>query len=243
MKPGLENLSPILKGIHPAIPPKMLQNRLWARLKTDTSIYQKPPASGLRDHTLIGHSSLLIGNWWETLVLTDPVWSRQGIILSFMGPKRCWTSFGFRRITTLRCHIVITHDHYDHLDKRNTIRSFLQMGISISFLLEGRWLRTSWRLGYILKLHLWTGLGRVMITPWCILTATPPGIFPVAVLSVRNETMVVILWSRAKAQYIFSERAIQAGFPVLGYQRCFGPFDLRRARNWGAYGQYWADIA
>jgi len=58
--------------------------------KTDTSVYNAKPKTGLRI-TWIGHSSLLIeidGN----RILTDPVWSERASFLSFMGPKRFFES-------------------------------------------------------------------------------------------------------------------------------------------------------
>jgi hypothetical protein len=54
--------------------------------KTDTSVYQKPPESGLRI-TLIGHSSLLIEIDGKR-ILTDPVWSNRASSSTLFGPKR-----------------------------------------------------------------------------------------------------------------------------------------------------------
>src|ERR1700733_5486323 len=54
--------------------------------KTDLSVYQTPPESGLRV-TLIGHSSLLIEIDGKR-ILTDPVWSERVSFTSLFGPKR-----------------------------------------------------------------------------------------------------------------------------------------------------------
>src|ERR1700743_2538885 len=89
--------------------------------KTDIAAYQKPPASGLRI-TWIGHSSLLI-EIDGVRILTDPVWSERASFLSFMGPKRFFEPpLPLNELPPLDA-ILISHDHYDHLDK-NTIKFF-----------------------------------------------------------------------------------------------------------------------
>ena len=54
--------------------------------KTDTTVYQTPPASDLRI-TWIGHSSILIEIDGKR-ILTDPVWGERASFSKFMGPKR-----------------------------------------------------------------------------------------------------------------------------------------------------------
>src|SRR5471030_1229562 len=89
--------------------------------KTDTSIYKKAPPSGLRI-TLIGHSSLII-EIDGVRILTDPVWGERASFLSFMGPKRFFEApLPLSELPPLDA-VLISHDHYDHLDK-NTIKFF-----------------------------------------------------------------------------------------------------------------------
>ncbi len=89
--------------------------------RTDISVYKKAPASGLRI-TLIGHSSLII-EIDGTRILTDPVWSERVSFLSWMGPKRFFEPpLALDELPPLDA-VLISHDHYDHLDK-DTIKFF-----------------------------------------------------------------------------------------------------------------------
>ena len=65
--------------------------------------------------TWVGHSTLLI-QLGGVNVLTDPHWSRRASPVSFGGPKRL-TVPGLRFEDLPPIHVVlISHDHYDHLD-------------------------------------------------------------------------------------------------------------------------------
>ena len=82
---------------------------------TDTTIYQQPPASGLRI-TWIGHSSLLI-EVDGVRILTDPVWSARASFSSSFGPKRFFPApLAIKDLPPLDA-IILSHDHYDHLDR------------------------------------------------------------------------------------------------------------------------------
>jgi len=76
--------------------------------------YATPPASGLRA-TWIGWSSVLVEIDGK-VVLTDPVWSRRCSPSTLVGPKRFHEppipSGDLPHIDA----VVISHDHYDHLD-------------------------------------------------------------------------------------------------------------------------------
>jgi N-acyl-phosphatidylethanolamine-hydrolysing phospholipase D len=76
---------------------------------------------GLRDGrgeatvTWIGHSTLLV-QLDGVNILTDPHWSRRASPVSFGGPRRV-TPPGLRFEDLPPVHVVvISHDHYDHLD-------------------------------------------------------------------------------------------------------------------------------
>ena len=72
------------------------------------------PASGLRI-TWFGHSSLLVEIDGHR-VLVDPVWSERCSPLSFMGPRRFHPPpVSLEDLPPLDV-VVISHDHYDHLD-------------------------------------------------------------------------------------------------------------------------------
>src|SRR3954471_3961255 len=82
--------------------------------KTDASIYQNPPVSGLRV-TWVGHSSLLI-EIDGIRILTDPVWSERVSFSQSFGPKRFFKPpIALADLPPLDA-VIVSHDHYDHLD-------------------------------------------------------------------------------------------------------------------------------
>jgi L-ascorbate metabolism protein UlaG (beta-lactamase superfamily) len=79
-----------------------------------TSDYANPPASGLRA-TWIGWSSVLIEIDGKR-VLTDPIWSERCSPSTLVGPKRFHAPpIALEQLPHIDA-VVISHDHYDHLD-------------------------------------------------------------------------------------------------------------------------------
>ena len=76
--------------------------------------WQRPPDTGLRA-TWLGHSTLLI-EIDGCKVLTDPVWGPRASPLRFAGPKRFQPVPIKLKALPLPDVVVISHDHYDHLD-------------------------------------------------------------------------------------------------------------------------------
>lgn len=71
--------------------------------------------------TWVGHSTLLVQLEGVNL-LTDPQWSRRASPVSFFGPKRFTEpGLGFEDLPRIDL-VVISHDHYDHLDVATVIR-------------------------------------------------------------------------------------------------------------------------
>jgi len=82
----------------------------------DAAHYATPPKTGLRV-TWFGHSSSLI-EIDGTTVLTDPVWSNRPSPVPFAGPKRWFAPpTAFDQLPHIDA-VVISHDHYDHLDRK-----------------------------------------------------------------------------------------------------------------------------
>lgn len=76
--------------------------------------WRRPPGSGLRA-TWLGHSSVLIEIDGVRL-LTDPVWGPRASPLPGLGPKRFQpVPVPLRELPPLDA-VLISHDHYDHLD-------------------------------------------------------------------------------------------------------------------------------
>jgi N-acyl-phosphatidylethanolamine-hydrolysing phospholipase D len=65
--------------------------------------------------TWIGHATVLV-QMHGVNILTDPIWSERASPVSFAGPRRL-VKPGLRFEDLPRIHaVVISHDHYDHLD-------------------------------------------------------------------------------------------------------------------------------
>ena len=88
--------------------------------QNDGSIYLNPPSSGLRVSWL-GHSSLLLELDDVTLII-DPLWGRRVSPFSWIGSRRWYESpLAFDDLPEIDA-VLISHDHYDHLD-RETIEA------------------------------------------------------------------------------------------------------------------------
>jgi len=80
----------------------------------DPARFATPPASGLRV-TWLGHAASLI-EIDGARVLTDPVWSKRASPLQWVGPERWYhPQIAIADLPPIDA-VVISHDHYDHLD-------------------------------------------------------------------------------------------------------------------------------
>ena len=80
----------------------------------DTAALRSSPASGLRV-TWFGHSSTLL-EIDGVRVLTDPFWGERASPLGWIGPRRWFSPLLALRDLARVDAVVISHDHYDHLD-------------------------------------------------------------------------------------------------------------------------------
>lgn len=89
------------------------------------SRFAAPPPSGLRV-TWFGHSSTLVEIDGQR-ILTDPIWSHRAAPYSSVGPKRWYGPLiPLAELPPIDA-VVISHDHYDHLDY-GTIRAMKRWG-------------------------------------------------------------------------------------------------------------------
>jgi L-ascorbate metabolism protein UlaG (beta-lactamase superfamily) len=197
---------------------------------------QEPPRTGLR-LTWLGHSTTLVEIDGEVLLL-DPVWSDRCSPLSFTGPQRFHPPpLPLKELPKLSA-VVISHDHYDHLD-HETIMSLDET--SVRFLVP---------LGVGSHLEYWgVDPARIVELDWwesvkvgaLELTATPARHFSGRSLNDRDET----LWSGWAAVgpkhrvYYSGDTAMFPEFAEIGER--LGPFDATLIEV-GAYNQLWADV-
>ncbi len=204
---------------------------------TDVSIYKNPPASGLRI-TWIGHSSLLIEIDGKR-ILTDPVWAPRASFLSFIGPKRFFeASLPLEQLPPLDA-IILSHDHYDHLDKptikrlvHSTTPIYCSLGVS------GHLINWGISASRITEMD-WTD--RVTIGGDLTITATPARHFSGRGIVNRNQTLWSSFVIKGSKHNIFfgADSGWFAGFKDIG--DAYGPFDLTMLEI-GAYDKDWADI-
>ena len=233
---GFSKMIPILKEYYSSTAENTPKRQLGP-FKTDVSVFNVPPASGLRI-TLIGHSSLLIEIDGKR-ILTDPVWSERVSFSRYFGPKRFFEPpIALGDLPPLDA-IIISHDHYDHLDK-NTIKFFAGKHIPfITSLKVGQHLE-AWGIekNFITELD-WGD--SMMIDGDCNVVATPARHFSGRGIIGRNETLWSSFVIKGHTHNIFfgADSGWFPGFKEIG--EAFGPFDLTMLEI-GAYGQYWPDI-
>ena len=80
----------------------------------------------------IGHSSFIINNF-DLNIITDPIFSERASPFSFFGPKRLIPpAIDYEDLPNIDV-IVISHNHYDHLDKK-TIKNLNRINPDIIYL-------------------------------------------------------------------------------------------------------------
>ena len=207
-----------------------------AILDRSGSEFDEPPPSGLRI-TWLGHSSMLIEIDGHR-VLTDPVFSERSSPWSFYGPKRFHpVPLANDDLPPLDA-VVLSHDHYDHLDKDTIIALSEQVPLFVAPLGVGAHLEY-WGVEpeRIVELDWWdsTQVGGLE------LTATPSRHFSGRSLWDQKRT----LWAswaiigEAHRVYFSGDTAMFPGFKEIGER--FGPFDATMMEV-GAYSSDWPDV-
>ena len=196
------------------------------------------PATALRA-TWLGHSTVLLEVDGHRL-LTDPVWSHRASPSQLVGPRRFFAPpLALADVPPLDA-VVISHDHYDHLDPL-AIRA-----------LAGRTRRFLCPLGVGAHLRRWgvpaariteaTWWNRVELAPGFTLTATPARHFSGRGLLDRDRTLWASWAIRGPRHRVFfsgDTGPFDEGFRQIAEQ-C-GPFDLVMLEI-GAADREWADI-
>ncbi|MBA2078636.1 MBL fold metallo-hydrolase [Rhodanobacter sp. PCA2] len=198
----------------------------------------RKPASGLRA-TWLGHSTVLLEiDGWR--VLTDPVWGQRASPFALLGPKRFQpVPIGLRDLPEVDA-VVISHDHYDHLDYP-TIRALAKSDVPFV---------TS--LGVGAHLEAW-GIARSRITElvwWqshripgtgLTVTAAPSQHFSGRGLKDRNQTLWSSMVMAGERHSVFFSGDTGLTTEYESIRDRLGPFDLVMLEV-GAFHPSWGDI-
>lgn len=205
-------------------------------VRRSASDYATPPASGLRA-TWIGWSSVLVDIDGQ-VVLTDPIWSERCSPSTLIGPKRLHDPpIALNELPRVDA-VVISHDHYDHLDM-DTVRTLAAKGaqfvvpLGIGAHLE-RWKVPA---AQIHELD-WRQSARI---GGLTLTATPARHYSGRNPRHANETLWaswVIAGPRHRV-FFSGDTGYSAHFAAIG--AAYGPFDLTLIKI-GASDPSWKEI-
>lgn len=194
------------------------------------------PAYGLRA-TWLGWSTVLI-EIDGLRVLTDPVWSERCSPSTLVGPKRFHAPpIALSDLPPIDV-VVISHDHYDHLD------------MPVVQALAARGTRFAVPLGIGAHLERWgVPPGQIAELDWnesvdagaLHITATPSRHYSGRNPMHGDETLWAswVLKGSAHTVYFSGDTGYSDAFKTIGGQH--GPFDLTLIKI-GAYDQTWADI-
>jgi L-ascorbate metabolism protein UlaG (beta-lactamase superfamily) len=198
----------------------------------------RPPSSGMRA-TWLGHSTLLI-EIAGVRVLTDPVWGPRASPSRFAGPKRFQPVPVPLRAMPPVDIVIISHDHYDHLDYP-TIRKLAKLDVPfVTSLGVGAHLE-SWGVGSdrIVELDWW----ETHELPGSELTvsAAPSQHFSGRGLHDRNSTLWSSFVIRSPRHTVFFSGDTGLTTEYRAIRERFGPFDLVTLEV-GAFHPAWGDI-
>jgi L-ascorbate metabolism protein UlaG (beta-lactamase superfamily) len=199
--------------------------------------WAKTSDTGLRA-TWLGHSTVLL-EMGSFRVLTDPVWARRASPFSFAGPARFQpVPVDIASLPPLDV-VLISHDHYDHLDRSSVL------------MLAARGARFVTSLGVGLHLEAWgVPAERSIELDWWESTVLPGGLTITAApahhfsgrgLRDGNAT----LWSSFAlrcdrgAVFFSGDTGLSAAFDDIG--RRLGPFDLVMMEV-GAFHPSWGAV-
>jgi len=240
------NTNPVSPGLKPGVERPTMRDFLCGGerrvpsgplpLVDPVQTWTKRPETGLRV-TWLGHSTLLI-EIDGVRVLTDPVWGQRASPLAFAGPKRFHPPPAPLAALPPLDAVIVSHDHYDHLD-RPTIRALAKTSVPfITSLGVGAHLE-KWGVSTerITELDWWEATSVNGVT----ITAAPAQHFSGRGIKDRNTTLWSSFHLRGPAHSFLygADSGLTNEYADIG--RRFGPFDMV-ALEIGAYHPSWGDI-
>ncbi len=201
------------------------------------SILESLPPKTLRI-TWLGHSSLLIETDGKRF-LTDPVWYDRVSPFKYLGPKRFFKNpLDIDHLPPLD-FILLSHDHYDHLDKKSLLQLAHKNIPIITMLGVGKRLM-NWGASkdLITELDWWQS---TQIENGFTITATPARHFSGRWLNDRFSTLWGAFAIKSPSHNIFfgADSGYYDGFATIGEK--LGPFDIVMLEI-GAYNENWEAI-
>lgn len=185
----------------------------------------------------LGHSTLLF-KFDNKYILTDPIFSNRASPVQWMGPKRFHKSpISIEDLPFIDC-VIISHDHYDHLDKQSIKKLKNKVGIFYTTLGVGKRLE---KFGVssekIVELNWWQSDIRNDIEFIC----TPTQHFSGRGLFDRDKTLWAswVIKSKKSSIYFGADGGYFEGFKDIAQK--YGPFDMSFLEV-GAYNELWRDI-
>ncbi|MBP7452162.1 MAG: MBL fold metallo-hydrolase [Ottowia sp.] len=245
---GFRNLHPIAPGLRSAVPMPGMLDLLRPKpprlpggtlpLVDPRPAWLRRPGSGLRA-TWLGHSTVLLEiDGWR--VLTDPVWGQRASPSTLVGPKRFHPApVALRDVPDVDV-VVISHDHYDHLDYP-TIRALAASRVPfVTSLGVGAHLQ-GWGIApaRITELDWWES--HTVPGTGLTVTAAPSQHFSGRTFKTRNATLWSSMVMRGPRHAVFfsGDTGLTDEYAVIRDR--LGPFDLALLEV-GAWFPAWGDM-
>jgi L-ascorbate metabolism protein UlaG (beta-lactamase superfamily) len=200
------------------------------------TMFERPPATGLRV-TWLGHSTFLV-ELDGRRILTDPIFSERSSPFTWIGPRRFYAPpLALADLPPLDA-VVISHDHYDHLDHQ-TILALKDRGVTFVVPLGVGSHLAYWGVpeDRIVELDWWerhrVGELEIVATPARHASGRMPN--PRA-----NPTLWAgfALLGREHRVWYSGDTGLFPGMRQIGER--LGPFDVTMIET-GAYGRWWPD--
>jgi L-ascorbate metabolism protein UlaG (beta-lactamase superfamily) len=246
---GFRNVHPVLTGLRDpdARPPTLSEflcddGRRVPRnplpSEDPREIWSTLPASGLRT-TWLGHSTVLIEIDGHR-ILTDPIWGARASPSRLLGPKRFQpVPVSLQSLPPIDA-VVISHDHYDHLDYP-TILELAKLDVPfVTSLGVGAHLE-AWKVppDRIVELEWWESF--TLANADLSITAGPSQHFSGRGLHDRNATLWSSMTIRSPRHTVFFSGDTGLTTEYATIRERLGPFDLVMLEV-GGFHPSWGDI-